>query len=124
MGVPEKSFKFDEGDRNTIHTYVYQALGAAAMGWGEIPKGPLDYDWIKHVGEKLIEKIQEWDIDANQPVVSRFEDYRPTGWWRAIDSEGKLWCESSDKAEVLARARPTDIVQYQVRAVSEKWVVF
>jgi uncharacterized protein involved in copper resistance len=28
--------------------------------------------------------------------------WSPTRWWRALDSEGDLWCESSNEAEVRA----------------------
>lgn len=47
--------------------------------------------------------------------------WEPTRWWRAVDAEGNLWCESSNEAEVREAARPGDRVERLWREVKEEW---
>lgn len=48
-------------------------------------------------------------------------DWQPTRWWRAIDPDGRLWAESSNEAEIRARARPNDTVQRLWERVDRVW---
>ena len=50
------------------------------------------------------------------------QNWRPTGWWRAVAPDGSLWCESSDEVEVRRMARPGDTVQRHERVAAERWV--
>ncbi len=62
-------------------------------------------------------------MDEEQEEV----EFQPTRWWRVLDPEGGLWCETSSKREALAAKRPKDTlehlferVQYEWREVNEK----
>ena len=45
----------------------------------------------------------------------------PHRLWRAIGPDGELWCESSNEAEVRARAREGDTVQQLWQEVRTEW---
>lgn len=49
-------------------------------------------------------------------------EMKPSRLWRAISSEGEVWCESSNESEVRERARPGDTLQrLWVTPVCEQW---
>lgn len=42
-------------------------------------------------------------------------------WYRAIDPDGEIWCEASDKEDVIERMRPGDHLERQYRRTEEEW---
>lgn len=46
--------------------------------------------------------------------------WQPGRWWRVLDANGFLWCETSDEAEARAAMRPGDrLVRHHVRELHE-----
>jgi len=50
-------------------------------------------------------------------------NWHPTRWYRAIDEDGNLWCESSDLKEVKRLARPTDRIERLYARTDQEWRV-
>lgn len=48
-------------------------------------------------------------------------DFVPTKWWRAVDAEGRLWCESSIEEEVRRSMRPGDVLQRAYKRTEYEW---
>jgi hypothetical protein len=48
------------------------------------------------------------------------EWYR-TRWWRVIDPDGELWCETSDGEEALASMREGDTLQLLWAREEREW---
>jgi hypothetical protein len=42
-------------------------------------------------------------------------------WWRVIDPDGELWCETSREPEARAAVRPGDRLQRRWVATLEEW---
>lgn len=40
------------------------------------------------------------------PVTDEAQEFEPTKWWRSVDADGKLWCESSNENEVASTWMP------------------
>lgn len=47
--------------------------------------------------------------------------WEATKWWRVIDAEGKLWCETSVESEARNRMRPGDTLQRMYVKRDLKW---
>jgi hypothetical protein len=54
-------------------------------------------------------------------MTSMVNEWVPTRWWRAVGPDGKLWCESSDEAEVRERSRPTDTIERLWQQTRYEW---
>jgi len=48
-------------------------------------------------------------------------DWVATRWWRVIDPDGKLWCETSDEKEARDRMRPGDTLQRLWQRSDREW---
>lgn len=86
----------------------------------------------EEIYEKILEALEDCGCPldesharlAAKAVAKQFENlgpWQPTGWWRARNADGKLWCESSSESEVRQMARMTDTVQRHIRRIEEKW---
>lgn len=42
-------------------------------------------------------------------------------WWRVIDADGELWCETSREFEAREAMRPGDKLQRLYRADQKEW---
>ena len=47
-------------------------------------------------------------------------NWYPTGWWRSVGPDGKLWGMSSDEQEIRSMARPDDVIERHERSVLER----
>jgi hypothetical protein len=92
----------------------------------------------EQVRERIIRAIHGYSLpirdltdvaDAVMPVVAEILAERdaaiewvPGRWWRAVGSDGELWCESSYEQEVRREARPGDrIDQWWTTVLKGEW---
>lgn len=47
--------------------------------------------------------------------------WEATRWWRVVDPDGKLWCETSDEKEARKCMRPGDTLWRMYQNVERKW---
>ena len=50
------------------------------------------------------------------------DDFKPTKWWHVLDSEGGLWCETSNETEARESMRPGDELYRFYQRTESKWV--
>jgi hypothetical protein len=49
------------------------------------------------------------------------DEFEPTGWWRVLEPDGKLWRESSYKKECTESMRPGDRLQRMYEKTDYEW---
>lgn len=47
--------------------------------------------------------------------------YEPTKWWKVVDSDGNLWCETSSEKEAKDNMRPGDFLYRLYEKVEREW---
>jgi hypothetical protein len=47
--------------------------------------------------------------------------WEPTRWWRVVDADGSLWCETSDESEARDAIRPGDKLQRLWAVAQQEW---
>lgn len=63
----------------------------------------------------------------NVEEMQREQDLRYSGqwfrarWWRVIDPDGSLWCETSDEDEARESMRPGDTLQSMWMREERQW---
>ena len=49
-------------------------------------------------------------------------EWRDTNWWRVVDKQGRIWCETSDLQEAMGSMEPGVHVLYQLyEKKSSQW---
>lgn len=49
-------------------------------------------------------------------------NFKATRWWRIIDSNGELWCETSSQQEAEDSVRPGDTLQRLYERTEQRWM--
>lgn len=53
--------------------------------------------------------------------MTELGEWSPTGWWRVIEPDGSLWCETSNEQEARESMRPGDRLDRHERITFERW---
>lgn len=56
-----------------------------------------------------------------QALALEKDKFEPGRWWQVLDSEGKLWCETSDEAEARENVRPGDTLHRLYEKDEAEW---
>jgi hypothetical protein len=48
--------------------------------------------------------------------------WKPGGWWRVVEPDGGIWCETSDEQEARDSMRPGDTLERLYGQAASQWM--
>lgn len=107
----------DEADRIIDYALTICMYGERAPGGDENWRdfGVMAENYLRRSG------CAKYGHTPTEPSCPDCQAWEPTGWWRAVGPDGKVWCESSIESEVRQRRRDTDTIQRQTSRAEERW---